>query len=123
MKEGGFLGFGLHHEYPLDPKVGLGNLNNCLKGSDAILQRVCSQLSLQTFLRVIYEDDDESQFFMVQDIVDYSKDCQIDMTIGGIMTEYEGGKRVSITGPLTKNLSECPYCREEDQEKRMRMKR
>lgn len=50
MEEGRFLEFGLHHEYPLDPKAGLGNLINCLKGCDAIIQRVCSQLSLQTFL-------------------------------------------------------------------------
>jgi hypothetical protein len=57
MTKGGFLGFGFRHEYPLDPKTGLGNLINCLKGNDAIIQRVCSQLSLQTMLRVIYGDD------------------------------------------------------------------
>ena len=54
MTRGGFLGFGLRHEYPLDPKAGLGNLINCLKGNDAIIQKVCSQLSLQTMLHVIY---------------------------------------------------------------------
>lgn len=40
----------------------------------------------------------EPHFFMVQDIVDYSDGCQMDMTIGGIMMEYQGGKRISITG-------------------------
>ena len=33
MEKGGFLGFGLQYEYPLDTKVGIGNLINCLKGS------------------------------------------------------------------------------------------
>jgi hypothetical protein len=38
MEEGGYLGFGLHHEYPLDPNAGLGDLINRLKGSDAIIR-------------------------------------------------------------------------------------
>jgi hypothetical protein len=76
MEEGGFLGFGLRHKYPLDPKAGLGSLINCLKGSDAIIQRVCSQLSLLTQLRVIYADnkaDRGPSFIMVDDIIDYSE--------------------------------------------------
>lgn len=102
MKEGGYLGFGLQHEYPLDPAVGLGNLINCLKGNDAIIQRVCSDLSLQTMLHVIYEDDGDygPHFVMVKDVVDYSESGQFDMTIGGIMKEYEGGKGVTVTGPI-----------------------
>jgi hypothetical protein len=108
MTKGGFLGFGFRHEYPLDPKTGLGNLINCLKGNDAIIQRVCSQLSLQTMLRVIYGDDtgEEGPYFvMVKDIVDYSENVQVDMGIGGIMTEYEEGKRVTITGPIADEVA------------------
>ncbi|KIM74761.1 hypothetical protein PILCRDRAFT_14199 [Piloderma croceum F 1598] len=39
MDKGGFLGFGLQHEYPLNQNASIGNLVNCLKGSDAIIQR------------------------------------------------------------------------------------
>ena len=112
MTKGGFLGFGLRHEYPIDPQAGLGNLISCLKGNDAIIQKVCSQLSLQTMLRVIYGDDtgDEGPYFiMVKDIVDYSKNVQVDMGIGSIMTEYEEGKRVAITGPIADEAAKSSY--------------
>jgi len=112
MTRGGFLGFGLRHEYPLEPKTGLRNLISCLKGNDAIIQKVCSQLSLQTMLRVIYGDDtgDEGPYFvMVKDIVDYSENVQVDMGIGGIMTEYEEGKRVAITGPIADQAAKSSY--------------
>jgi len=100
MTKGGFLGFGLRHEYPLDPKASLGTLIHCLKGNDAIIQKVCNQLSLQAVLRVIYADETEEApyFVMVKDIVDYSEKCDINIGIGELMTEYEGGKRVAITG-------------------------
>jgi hypothetical protein len=103
MPKGGLLGFGLRHEYPLDPKAGLGTLINCLKGNDAIIQRVCNQLSLQTMLRVVYADENRNAapyFVMVKDIVDYSEQCDIHIGIGEVMTEFEGGVRVSITGSV-----------------------
>ena len=53
MDKGGLLGFGLQHEYPLDPKAGIGNLVNYLKGFDAAIQRVRNQLSLETILSSI----------------------------------------------------------------------
>src|ERR1700689_4922160 len=67
LPEGGLLGFGLCQEYPLNPDVGLGNLIDCLKGSDAIIQSVCCQFSLKTSLRLIYqrEDEDTDDFAMI----------------------------------------------------------
>jgi hypothetical protein len=113
MDKGGFLGFGLQHEYPLDLKTGIGNLVNCLKGSDATIQRVCNQLSLETTLRVVYEDeygDDYGRHFvMVEDIVDYSMDGQIDGTPGSVMMENDGGKRIRVTGPMAKGTSRYAY--------------
>ena len=104
MEKGGYLGFGLQHEYPLDPKAGLGNLINCLKGSDAIIQRVCSQLSLPTELRVIYEDHDiqgkSPPFVMAKDIVDYSQEEGSGMTFGETLIDIDGGQRVVVTGPI-----------------------
>jgi hypothetical protein len=111
MEQGGFLGFGLQHEYPLDPKAGLGNLINCLKGSDAIIQRVCSQLCLPTHLCVIYQDNIEGvSFVMVKDIIDYSEHGQFDvMTIGEMMTQDDGGKRIAITGPIADKAGQYSY--------------
>ena len=108
MPRGGLLGFGLRHEYPLELKAGLGTLINCLKGNDAIIQRVCSQLSLQTMLRVVYADETGHSgpyFVMVKDIVDYSEQCDIgDVGMGEVMTEFEDGIRVSITGSIADEL-------------------
>jgi hypothetical protein len=61
LPEGGLLGFGLCQEYPLNPEVGLGNLIDYLKGSDAIIQSVCHQLSLKSSLRLIYQREDDSE--------------------------------------------------------------
>jgi hypothetical protein len=107
VDKGGFLGFGLQHEYPLDRKADIRNLVNCLKGSDAIIQRVCNQLSLETALRVVYKDEDYCDkygrdFVMVEDIIDYSRDGQIDGTPGWAMMQNEGGKRIRVTGPIAK---------------------
>src|ERR1700689_2987812 len=59
-------------------------------------------------LRVIYGDDtgEEGPYFvMVKDIVDHSENVQVDMGIGGIMTEYEEGKRIAITGPIADEVA------------------
>ena len=120
MDKGGFLGFGLQHEYPLDLKASIGNLVNCLKGSDAIIQRACNELSLETTIRVVYEDEygdkDGRKFVMVEDIVDYSMHGQIDGTPGWAMMQNDGGKRVRVTGPIAEALPRyaCYYDTEED---------
>jgi hypothetical protein len=113
METGGFLGFGLQHEYPLDPKAGLSNLLNCLKGSDAVIQRVCSLLSLQTMLRVIYGDEDGEEgpyFVLVKDVVDYSDRIgYVETSIGQLMTQCEGGKLVAVTGPIADEATRHGY--------------
>ncbi|KZP19358.1 hypothetical protein FIBSPDRAFT_862776 [Athelia psychrophila] len=49
LPQGGILGFGLHHEYSFDKSADL-------KGSDALIKRVCDQLSLNPKLVCVYED-------------------------------------------------------------------
>ena len=60
------------------------------------------QLCLPTHLWVIYQDITEDvSFVMVKDIIDYSGHVQFEMiSIGGMMIQYDGGKRVAITGPI-----------------------
>ena len=75
LPAGGNLGFGLRHQYPIsyDQDVHLGKgkygevsefeterkvlprLEQCLKGWDAIVKRVCDKLGLDAHLRVIYK--------------------------------------------------------------------
>ena len=63
------------------------------------------QLCLPTHLWVIYQDDTEDVSLMVKDIIDYSGHGQFEMiSIGGMMTPYDGGKRVAITGPIAERL-------------------
>jgi len=108
LPEGGLLGFGLRQEYPLNPEGGLGNLIECLKGGDAIIQSVCRQLSLQTSLRVIYKDERYGQFVMVNNLVNF-KHCgevySLNEALGG-----KGGRRIHVTGPVFDQLD--PYQRQ-----------
>lgn len=58
LPEGGTLGFGLDHKYPIDPdSTKLGDIENSLKGMDESIKRVCESLSLKLRLRPVYDDD------------------------------------------------------------------
>jgi hypothetical protein len=101
MDKGGYLGFGLRHEYPINPTTDLANLIKYLKGSDAVIQRACTELSLSTSLRVIYKDDDLF-FVMVDHVADFSTYGEIDSNIGEMLIERKGGQRVNVTGPVAR---------------------
>lgn len=64
LADGGKLGFGLRHEYPLDTRYTresfrpLDYLEAALKGSDAVLWNVCKKLGLKASLNMIYEEQD-----------------------------------------------------------------
>ena len=100
MPEGGHLGFGLRQEYPLNPDVGLGNLIDCLKGSDAILRSVCCQLSLKTSLRIVYQhEEDDGDSTMIDHFFDFPRWKEIEILSNEI--EKEGGKYISKPRPVT----------------------
>ncbi|TFK45640.1 hypothetical protein OE88DRAFT_1715329 [Heliocybe sulcata] len=86
LPEGGNLGFGLAHQYPVetgmrtgatgDPRRSISRARDSLKGSDAILMSVARELSLDTSLKVIYE---ESFKVMTDDMkIDPSADAALD---------------------------------------------
>jgi hypothetical protein len=82
LPDGGVLGFGLSFMYPI--KVGyratpLKDLLGRLKGSDAVIKRVCDQLSLTVALKAIYVDKEVevgnkiiTHHIMVDEIIDLS---------------------------------------------------
>ena len=57
LPEGGTIGFGLLHKYPVSKTKGtLNSVLNCLKGSDAAIRRVCASLGLELKAKVIYKE-------------------------------------------------------------------
>ena len=81
LPDGGFLGFGLRHVYPLEkrPKQvnALQYLKTCLKGSDADLLSVCQGLSLQADLWLLYQGDTTVLIPTVPRMEDLGIDCDI----------------------------------------------
>jgi hypothetical protein len=100
LPEGGLLGFGLRQKYPLNPDVGLGNLIDYLKGSDAIVQSVCHQLSLKTSLRLIYQRDDEdtNDFAMIDHFFNFPRWNPVEQL--SVEMEEEGGGYISEPKPV-----------------------
>ena len=41
--------------------------------------------------------------------MDYSENGPVEMAIGRMMTQYEGGKRISITGPIADEAARYGY--------------
>jgi len=58
LPDGGTLGFGLAHQYPVTFKTELKDLIGYLKSEDAHVYRACKELQLQPSLRMVYDDDE-----------------------------------------------------------------
>ena len=58
LPEGGTLGFGLAHLYPVTFKSKLKDMAKYLKGEDAHVYQACLALQLNPSLRMVYDDDD-----------------------------------------------------------------
>ena len=68
LPEGGTVGFGLRHKYPVSKTDGtLESVLGCLKGSDASIRRVCSSLGLELKPKVIYKGTEEEVFILVDE--------------------------------------------------------
>ena len=58
LPDGGTLGFGLAHLYPVTFKTKLEDMTKYLKGEDAHVYRTCRELQLHPSLRMVYDDDE-----------------------------------------------------------------
>ena len=56
LPDGGILGFGLAHLYPVTSQTKLQEMSVYLKGEDAHVYRACRELQLQPSLQMIYDD-------------------------------------------------------------------
>jgi hypothetical protein len=71
LPEGGTIGFGLLHKYPVSKAKGsLESVLNCLKGSDAAIRRVCSSLGLELKPKVIYKETYGSVLILLDKFVE-----------------------------------------------------
>ncbi|XP_055332138.1 uncharacterized protein LOC129584061 [Paramacrobiotus metropolitanus] len=52
LPHGGFIGFGLQHEYPLSADTAAASFAGRLKGNDAVMERVCEQLGVPIELKI-----------------------------------------------------------------------
>ncbi|KAG5637333.1 hypothetical protein H0H81_004979 [Sphagnurus paluster] len=64
LPRGGCLAFGLSFQYPVDPQERAVLKTTVLKGSDAMIQRVCTQLSLASTLSAVYYVGDGVQMLV-----------------------------------------------------------
>ncbi|XP_055334183.1 uncharacterized protein LOC129585501 isoform X2 [Paramacrobiotus metropolitanus] len=58
LPKGGLIGFGLQHEYPVNAATKLRAVLERLKGSDALVKKVCDQLSLPIQPKILTKTDD-----------------------------------------------------------------
>ncbi|XP_055334161.1 uncharacterized protein LOC129585485 [Paramacrobiotus metropolitanus] len=61
LPKGGLIGFGLQHEYPVNAQTELRILMENLKGSDALVWRICQQLSLPIQPKFLTETKEEEE--------------------------------------------------------------
>jgi len=58
LPDGGTLGFGLAHLYPVTFKTELKSMVKYLKGEDAHIYQACRELQIHPSLRMVYDDDE-----------------------------------------------------------------
>jgi hypothetical protein len=72
MADGGTLGFGLRHVYPI--KESLKHVYNVLKGSDAVVYQSMRTLGFEPVLYVYYDEDEDNEALqgaMVDKLIDF----------------------------------------------------
>jgi len=71
LPEGGTIGFGLLHKYPVSKSKGnIESVLNCLKGSDSALRRVCASLGLELKPKVIYKEKYGDVLMMMDEFIE-----------------------------------------------------
>ncbi|XP_055347844.1 uncharacterized protein LOC129594985 [Paramacrobiotus metropolitanus] len=75
LPKGGVIGFGLQYQYPVavDLKQPFGSTMDYLKGSDAMIRRVCRQLSLPFQLKIYTQDDRTNVAVLTDHVVQLKK--------------------------------------------------
>ncbi|KAH8110531.1 hypothetical protein DFH11DRAFT_1514350 [Phellopilus nigrolimitatus] len=95
--DGGYLGFGLRHAYPLETTADenkLSVLQKCLKGNDAAVMKACKEFSLDASLNLLYEDDSGGEVLL--DKYASVEDGFVDCDMWYDLRQYHGGKVIQV---------------------------
>jgi len=101
LPDGGLLGFGLAHLYPVTSNTNLWEMAGYLKGEDAHVYRACRELQLQSSLRVIYDDNRNEM----------GHGIMLDRIVSSLYYDYED---VSYEGTLIRELGGVAVNKTED---------
>ena len=110
LPDGGTLGFGLAHLYPVDFGTELEEMITYLKGADADVCRACRELQLKPALKMIYEDSEDLGFgIMLNEVTSayydpYSEDYE------STLVKQAGGVPVNLADDV--NLDDSRWIKE-----------
>jgi len=91
LPEGGTIGFGLLHKYPVSKSSGgLKQVLSCLKGSDAMIRRVCEFLGLELTPKVIYHEKYGDVLILVDGFVELE---YVDSGLAELMCEEKSSHK------------------------------
>jgi len=104
LPNGGILGFGLAHLYPVTFKTVLEDLIPYLKGEDAHVCRVCRELQLKPALQMIYGD--RAEFGVMIDEIIERPNCDYSYGVGytSHLVDELGGISVNKANPSSNKM-------------------
>ncbi|EGN97805.1 hypothetical protein SERLA73DRAFT_90914 [Serpula lacrymans var. lacrymans S7.3] len=113
LPEGGYLGFGLRHQYPVNSETDIQNLVDCLKGSDAVIASICDQLALPYSLKVFYrspgwESSMSTTNVLFNEVVDLRNWIEVEDVVKEMLNCYDG-QVVKFVGEGGVPLGESMY--------------
>jgi len=109
LPDGGTLGFGLAHLYPISFETKLEKMIAHLKGADADVYRACRELKLKLSLKMIYEDSEEWDIGIMLDEVTEAYYDPYNERYESALVENFGGVPVNLTEGV--NLDESRWVR------------
>lgn len=106
LPKGGHIGFGLNHEYPIETRpiktTKLNRLKKCLKGTDAVVFKVCQELGLDVQVNMFYSTNNDGLLLDHEPQVDRLM-LDYDESIESSLQENEGARIVESYGDRNRN--------------------
>ena len=117
LPDGGTLGFGLVHLYPVTTRTCLQDMASYLKGEDAHVYQACRELQLQPSLQMIYDAEAQRKYGIMLDRIVSSPDydCHQGETYGGALVADFGGVFVNKYGDTDSRHSKLTRYEHDDE--------
>ncbi|KAF9535324.1 hypothetical protein CPB83DRAFT_841574 [Crepidotus variabilis] len=96
LPNGGALGFGLSHKYPINPhSTSLRDILGRLKGPDAAVKQLCESFSLKVAAKAIYRDEDDNRgACLLNRFFDFRYAGEVDCSIVDYLSQYGDAEKV-----------------------------